>query len=251
MENVKFNSLRIGLWVLSALLLAGSATPLFATGLTKSQATLTRSIVSRVERDRVFTKNVGAEVSSGGAMLLATVPTTSAHDQASQATDLAAHRILTVNALKKTSPVPSDSLIGAEVMHRIHICQPYTVFDWVTAHSKNGVVTLKGWVSQLRYIGEYQKQAARVVGVKKVVNDIKFTMGYRRLAWRAVKLIYREDMFPGSLLTMNPPVHIIAYEGYVILEGKVGSTGLAAYLANLVTYHTDAIRVFDNLQVRG
>jgi osmotically-inducible protein OsmY len=136
-------------------------------------------------------------------------------------------------------------------MHRSRTQTPSTVFDWASAHSRKGVVTLKGWVDTPWYIIEYQRQAEHVVGVKKVVNDLKFTLGYRHLAWKAVRLIYRENMFPGSLLQLNPPVHVIAENDRVILEGNVGSSALGAYLADLVRYHTDAIRVVNNLGIRS
>ncbi len=153
-----------------------------------------------------------------------------------------------VDDLTVAPPPTKDSLIEAEVMHRIERNTTYTVFDWAMAHSKNGIVTLSGWVRSPFNVVEYQRQAEHVVGVRKVVNDLSVELGYRELARRAMRIVYRQGMLIGYSLRLDPPVHVIAVDGYVILEGKIYSSSVGNYLASVVGFRTGAIRVIDKLQ---
>lgn len=232
--------------------LAVSAVSAFAYESNTSTAKLEISAESRLAEHRILTHhNLKIAVNRNRIVLSGKVSTLYQKKEAGYLVKQAANGLAVVNDLKLSAPQVRDSVIDAEVMERIQTAQPYTVFDWASARSRKGIVTLTGWVDQPWYVGEYRRQAERVIGVRQVINHIKFTLGYRRLAKRAVSLIYDENMFPGSSLLLDPPVHVIADNGRVILEGAVGSSGLAAYLANLIRYHTDAIRVTDNLRIRG
>lgn len=193
--------------------------------------------------------NVSVTVEDNRVVLAGTVPTIYQREEAARLTRSLSHKYGVVNDLKLAVPFVADSVIDARVMHRIQTEVPYTVLDWAQARSRKGVVTLAGWVSNPQYISAYKRQAERVVGVKKVINHLKYTFEYRRLAWRAVRLIYRYgDLFPGASLTFNPPIHVIAVDGSIILEGKTGSSSFADFLANRVSYHTNAIRVYDEIR---
>ncbi len=192
--------------------------------------------------------NVKVNVRGRDVILTGTVNTIYDRHQASKLARKTASNYTIVNDLKLAPPTSPDSLIDVEVMRRIERDTRYTVFDWAVAHSKKGIVTLSGWVRNPFDVVEYQRQAERVVGVRKVVNNLGVEMGYRRLAWRAVRIVYRQGMLLGYSLKLDPPVHVIAVDGVVLLEGKIDSRGLGSYLASVVGFRTDAIRVINNLQ---
>lgn len=232
-----------------AVMVGGCAGIGVAHELTPSHSALKSHVEFLLHRKGILVNgNISVGVGNNGVVLTGTVPTLYKRKEAVKLTRSLVHGRSVVDNLEIHAPSVSDSAIDAEVMRRIRTQVPYTVFDWAEAHSKNGVVTLDGWVNNLEYIPAYQRQAERVPGVKKVVNDIKFTYAYNRLARRAVNLIYRKgDLFPGVSLRFDPPVHVIAVDGKVILEGKIGSPSFGAYLADRVRYHTDAIRVYNEL----
>lgn len=242
----------IALSIVSAFTFAIGAAPALAHNMKGSGSSVKVLVECRLIKNKILTdRNINVAVGANRIVLSGTVPTIYQMKEAAKVTRGIAKGRAVVNDVRVAAPPVSDSLIEVEVMHRIRTQTPYTVFDWASAYSSKGVLTLKGWVDAPWYVNEYQKLAERVVGVKKVVNDVKFTLGYRRLAWKAVRLIYRENMFPGALLKLNPPVHVIAENDRVILEGNAGSPALGAYLADLVRYYTGAIRVVNNLQTRS
>ncbi len=238
------------LLVSGAFITGWSAIPAAANVLNQPNGTLKIRVEYHLAKKEILTnKNITVTVGNNSIELSGTVPTLFKRIEAGELTRKLADGRTVLNDLKLSAPAVSDSAIDAEVMHRIQTQVPYTVFDWAEAHSKKGVVTLRGWVNNPQYITSYQRQAERVAGVKKVVNRLKYIFQYKHLAWRAVNLIYRHgDMFPGASLTFNPPVHVIAVDGMLILEGKMDSAPFAAELANRVRYHTDAIRVYNEIR---
>ncbi len=236
-----------------AFIVGAGATSAFARKTNDPAGTLNTRVEYRLAKDLILPhKIMCVVVGKKDIVLSGTVRTLFQKEEAAKLARKMAHGYAVVNDLKISSPNVADTLIEAKVLQRIQTRVPYTVLDWAMVNSHNGIVTLTGWVHNMKYLKEYQRQAERVVGVKKVVNRLRYVFRYRRLAWRAVRLIYRDgDLFPGSLLRFNPPIHVIAVEGTVVLEGKTRDSGFAALLANRVRYHTNAIRVYNEIKTRA
>ncbi len=246
----RFVSSVSALVISGAFMIGGSAIPVSAHQLNRPSQALKVRVEYRLAKKNILTnRNVSVAVRKNEIVLTGTVPTLYEEMEAGKLTRKEARGYTVINDLKLSAPVVKDSLIDAEVMRRIETKTSYTVFDWAEAHSKNGTVTLAGWVNNPLYVGWYARQAERVPGVRKVVNRLKYVFRYRRLARKAVNLIYRRgDLFPGAFLSLNPPVHIIAVDGRIILEGKTGTASFADFLANRVRYHTNAIRVYNEIR---
>ena len=238
------------LLISGAFIIGWSAAPAVAHESNHPNGNLKIRVEYRLAKDEILTNNnISVAIGNKNIVLSGTVPTLFKKLEAGKLTRELANGLTVTNDIAVSTPAVSDSVIDVKVMHRIETQVPYTVFDWAQAQSKKGTVTLTGWVNNPQYIGLYARQAERVVGVKKVVDRLQYVFQYRRLAWKAVRLIYlRGDLFPGVSLTFNPPVHVIAVDGMVILEGKMFSKPFAADIANRVRFHTDAIRVYDEIR---
>lgn len=154
-----------------------------------------------------------------------------------------------INNIRVVAPDVPDSVVTKNVTNRIWSNVFYGIFDWVKVHDKNGIVTLDGWVHLPWYKTQFQTETEKVVGVKSVKNNIKITFGPGMIGRRAAWLIYNDPMYTGMEYLKDPPIHIIVNNGTVFLEGKVDSSGEAAWASNLVEFNTNAIRVKDYLQV--
>lgn len=249
MKTGRFISILFALPVLIICALTYNAAPAIAGESKKSVIPVSVMVQYRLAEANILSgKNMNVIVRGRDVVLTGTVNTIYDRLEAAKLARRAAADYTIVNDLTLAPPPAPDSLIDLEVMHRIERNTVYTVFDWATAHSKNGIVTLSGWVSSPFDVVEYQKQAEHVVGVRKVVNDLSIELGYRELARRAMRIVYRQGMLIGYSLKLNPPVHVIAVDGYVILEGKIYSTSLGNYIASVVGFRTGAIRVINELQ---
>lgn len=193
--------------------------------------------------------NVNVHVAANTITLTGTVPTL--HDRIEAAKEAAGvdYSYKIVDDLKVASPNVADSGLAKAVYKRVVNHSFYTVFDWLTVSANNGVVTLKGWVDNPWEVHDYASEASKVPGVERIVNNLKveFAQGYTR--YRAARLIYDSPRYWGYSLEMNPPVHVVSNDGTLIIEGSVDSKAERGYLADLVTFRTNAIKVVDNLQV--
>ncbi len=144
----------------------------------------------------------------------------------------------------------SDAQITKNVLNKITKNMFYTVFDWVSVETNNGVVTLKGWINMPWNKSIFQKEAEKVSGVTKVINDLKRENGSDELRIRAARVIYNNPGFEMYAYDQNPPIHIIVLNGSVILKGNVPSEADLGWAQTLVEFHTDAINVVNDLKVQ-
>ena len=150
-------------------------------------------------------------------------------------------------ALKESSL--SDKEITQKVDKVIYRNVFYSVFDWYTADVKDGLVTLKGWVHEPWRKEDVENVVEKVVGVKKIKNEIENSFGPGSIGVKAARLIYNDPMFWRYAGTYDPPVHIVVNNGVVYLEGFVTSQVEKSWAANLVEFYTDAARVINDLRV--
>ncbi len=115
-----------------------------------------------------------------------------------------------------------------EVHHELVMLPYYGVFDNLAYKvDSDGTVTLLGQVSPVRgptLKSDAENAVKRIEGVEKVVNNIEVLPlsslddRIRRATYRA---IYGNSVLSQYQLRAVPPIHIIAKNGHVTLEGAV------------------------------
>ena len=146
------------------------------------------------------------------------------------------------DAIKRTLKVPgvesiasditiagaeSDTALAEEVGKRIRSYAHYTVYDDLTGNVNNGVVTLRGRVTQgtVNKAAELDELISKVRGVRDIENTIQ-TLAVNpmddRLRVEIVRAIYSASSFM-IYSAADPPVHVIVDHGNVTLVGVVSS----------------------------
>jgi hypothetical protein len=143
----------------------------------------------------------------------------------------------------------SDEEITKEVQKKIKDNLYYSVFDWVTVKTDNGVVTLDGYVHLPWAKRYFEKFATETEGVKSVSDNIVKISGPDDIRYRAVRAIYGNWLFQNYRLMKDPPVHIIVINSKVILEGTVQSEVEKGWASTLLEWNTNAGKIENNLVV--
>ena len=102
----------------------------------------------------------------------------------------------------------------------------FTIFDDVSAQVDNGVVTLRGKVTQPFKRDDLLKRVWRVDGVAQVVDQVTVLplSGFDdQLRYRVARAIYGNSNFWNYAIMANPPIHIVVEGGRVTLTGVVQS----------------------------
>lgn len=102
----------------------------------------------------------------------------------------------------------------------------YTIFDDVEGTVNNGLVTLRGTVTNPYKASRIASEVKRLPGVREVDNKIQSlpVSGFdNELRAKIANRIYGDEMFWNYGLQMNPPIHIIVNRGHVTLTGVVNS----------------------------
>jgi len=99
-----------------------------------------------------------------------------------------------------------------------------TIFDEVSAHVENGVVTLSGKVTMPFKKTEIGRRLADVAGVQEIRNEITVlpvSIEDDELRRRVARAIYGNSAFYRYAAMPRPPIHIIVENGDVTLTGIV------------------------------
>ena len=99
-----------------------------------------------------------------------------------------------------------------------------TIFDDVTAHVENGVVTILGKVTMPFKKNEIAKRLSEVAGVLELRNEITVlpvSIEDDDLRKRVARAIYGNPAFYRYAAMARPPIHIIVENGGVTLTGVV------------------------------
>jgi hyperosmotically inducible periplasmic protein len=102
----------------------------------------------------------------------------------------------------------------------------FTIFDDISADVDNGVVTLKGRVTQPYKMNEIVKRVEKVDGVRRLVNHVTVLplSGFDDdLRFRIARAIYGNSNFWNYGASANPSIHIVVEHGRVTLTGVVQS----------------------------
>ena len=151
--------------------------------------------------------------------------------------------------LAKALHCRSDEKINEEVEQKIKSNINYTVFDWVTVETNNGVVTLDGYVYLPWSKKFFENIAGEVEGVKYVNDNIEKVNGPDDLRYRAARAIYNNWLFERYRYLKDPPVHIIVINNKIILKGGVESEVEKDWASTLIERNIDAFKVENNLSV--
>jgi hyperosmotically inducible protein len=113
-----------------------------------------------------------------------------------------------------------------------------TIFDDVTAHVEDGVVTLTGKVTADSKKQDLSRLVARIDGVRQARNLIAVLPASPfddELRYRAARAIYSNPAFWSYASMPRPPIHIIVEHGRVTLTGVVASDVERALARSLAT----------------
>ncbi len=143
----------------------------------------------------------------------------------------------------------SDQDITKAVQKKIRSNLFYSVFDWVTVETHDGIVTLKGYTHLPWDKTYFEKIAKKVDGVKFVTDKIEKTNGSDELRYKAAEAIYNSPEFEKYAFMKDPPVHIIVINNRIVLKGSVESEVERSHAEMLLEWHTDAFRVNNELNL--
>ena len=201
--------------------------------------------------DLLKNDNIQVEITGNKIILSGEVPTMFDKNQAEAEAHSVDENYDVVNNIIVQSDNVADSILTKQILKKIESNVFYGVFDWFTVNSNNGVVTLDGWAHLPWLKNQYQTEVEKVPGVVKVINNIQNTFGPGELGFRAARLIYNDPMFWGMQYFSDPPIHIIVNNGKVFLFGNVSSEVQKTWAGNIVTFHTDAFSVENDLTVNN
>ncbi len=119
----------------------------------------------------------------------------------------------------------SDEKLAAEVIDRIQHYDLFTVYDDFQGSVKNGVVHLRGAVTEEKKLSDVIERVAKVRGVQEIDNKVAVLPANEednRLRVTIANAIYRLPDFERYSMA-NPPIHVIVDRGHVTLVGAVRS----------------------------
>ena len=134
--------------------------------------------------------------------------------------------MLTAVSAAAQTPAGRDMRIAYETVSSVNGYSDFTVFDDVSVHVEDGVVTLAGKVTMPHKRDELANRVARLDGVTQVLNKITVLPLSRfddDLRHQIARSIYGHANFFNYAAMTNPPIHIIVEHGFVTLTGVVAS----------------------------
>jgi len=186
-----------------------------------------QQIKARIEQ-RLADRNItglAVTVQDGKVALSGTVPSAWAKDEAFS---IATHTndVMSVASDVEVARGESDTIIASEVARRVRHYVLFTVFDDASVQVKDGVVTLRGYVTMPYKSQEMAKMASHVMGVQEVKNEMQTLPASGsddQLRYAIASQIYNDPMFSDYAIQSTPPIHIVVSHGHVILTGVVRS----------------------------
>jgi hyperosmotically inducible protein len=145
---------------------------------------------------------------------------------------------------------PKDFQVLKDVARSVDRYTQFTIFDDVSAHVKDGVVTLSGKVTMPYKGSDIAKRVSKVNGVVAVNNKIgvlPVSQFDDELRYRIARSIYGNSSFWNYGIMPNPPIHIIVEHGRVTLTGVVNSN-VDRMLARSLAAHFGALSVTNDLK---
>jgi hyperosmotically inducible protein len=119
-----------------------------------------------------------------------------------------------------------DSVILKEASRRIRKYAFYSIFDNVDLSSKDGMVVLKGQVTQPWRRADIARIVEMVPGVRAMENSLEVlpvSPFDDEIRLRVARAIYREPGLSRYSIQAYPPIHIVVKNGNVRLTGVVNN----------------------------
>ena len=119
-----------------------------------------------------------------------------------------------------------DFQVFKDVATSVERYTQFTIFDDVSAHVKDGVVTLSGKVTMPYKRNDIARRVGKVDGVREVRDEIAVlpvSQWDDELRYRIAGSIYNNSNFWNYAIMSNPPIHIVVVRGRVTLTGVVQS----------------------------
>jgi osmotically-inducible protein OsmY len=170
----------------------------------------------------------------------------------------AVKRTLKVDGVKKVVSeidVPkaeNDSNLAAGIGRAVDGYAYYTVFDYIDAAIRNGVVTLIGSVTPDRNKGgELEEAISRVRGVQEIRNQIvtlPTSQGDDDIRSSLYARITSDTNFENLPIDRRPPFHIVVDHGSVTLYGFVQGEIEYRQLETIARYTSGVLRVTNKLK---
>jgi osmotically-inducible protein OsmY len=161
------------------------------------------------------------------------------------------YRIKNSLVLAKTDLTPEQ--IAGSVIKAIDNSDSYGIYDWVGLEvTKEGMVTLKGWVYVPQHRAEFVRIAQGTLGVTKVVDELTPVFGAdsdNRLRLQTARLIYTRPVMR-DFAHSTGPIHILVENSVVTLVGTVKTLGDRSSIENLVRDNSGALSVINELEVK-
>jgi hyperosmotically inducible periplasmic protein len=207
--------------VVAMLLLLGAA---LRAGADTSDAELTRNIQKQLSNLDYGSRRPVISVASGVVTITGTVASLWLKEET-------INRTLKVDGIAQlvselTIPkAESDEKLAMEVIDKITHYDLFTVYDDFQGSVKNGVVHLRGAVTDEKKLGDVIERVAKIRGVQEIDNKVTVLPANQdddRLRVTIANAIYSLTDFERYSLA-NPPIHVIVNRGHVTLVGAVRS----------------------------
>jgi osmotically-inducible protein OsmY len=170
----------------------------------------------------------------------------------------AIHRTLKVDGVKtvvsemELPKAESDANLAQALGRAIDGYAYYTMFDYIDAVIRKGVVTLTGSVTpDKNKVEELGDVVARVRGVQDLQNQVVMlptSQGDDAIRSSLYSRISRSESFQNLPLDRKPPFHIVVDRGAVTLYGFVQGEIEYRELEMLARYTSGVLRVTNNLK---
>ena len=170
----------------------------------------------------------------------------------------AVKRTLKVDGVKsirsniEVSKGESDTNLAVALGRAIDGYTYYTVFDYLDAVIRNGVVTLTGFVTPDRNKSEeIADEVAKVRGVQEIRNQIvtlPTSKGDDDIRASLYSRITSSEHFENVPIDRRPPFHIVVDHGVVTLYGWVQGEIEYRELESIARFTTGILRVNNNLK---
>jgi len=189
-----------------------------------SDAELTRTIQKQISNLDYGSRRPVVSVADGVVTITGTVNTLWLKEET-------INRVLKAGGVKQlvselTIPkAESDEKLAMEVIDKIQHYDRFEVVDDFQGSVKNGVVYLRGAVTEEKKLDDVLERVAKVRGVQAIDNKVTVLPESKdddRLRSAIVNAIYSLTDFERYSLA-NPPIHVIVNRGHVTLVGAVRS----------------------------
>jgi osmotically-inducible protein OsmY len=160
--------------------------------------------------------------------------------------------VKTIRSNIELSKGESDTNLAVALGRAIDGYTYYTVFDYIDAVIRNGVVTLTGFVTPDRNKSqEIADEVAKVRGVQEIRNQIvtlPTSQGDDDIRSSLYSRITSSEHFENVPIDRRPPFHIVVDHGVVTLYGWVQGEIEYRELESIARFTSGVLRVTNNLK---